>query len=102
MVTIELTYLIPLMILVIVGLAVWFDQLNLFIGFIGSAIAFVVSYYIAPYTDTIITPVSNSIWYGYSWGMVELLGLLDLILIFAMVIVAVNNLYLSKGKKFWG
>lgn len=102
MVTIELVYLIPLTIMMICAFAVFFNQLNVFFGFVATGISFVVSYIIAPYTDTVITPVSNSIWYGYSWGLIEILGLIDIILIFAMSIIAVNNLWLSKGKKFWG
>lgn len=99
---IEIMYLVPLVVLGIVAFAVYFNQLNWFTGLIGAGTGFAIAYYSADYTNLIITSVSNSIWYGYSWGWIEMLGLVHIITLFIMMAIAINNLWLSNGKKLWG
>lgn len=102
MITIDLIYAIPIIISVIAIFGMYFEKLNWFTGFIAIIGGFGIAYYIAPYTTLIMGSLSNSLWYGYSWGLFEYLGLLHLITIAIMSAIALYNLYMSNGKKLWG
>lgn len=102
MITIDLIYALPIIISVIAIFGMYFDKVNWFTGFMGILTGFGITYYISPYTDLIMTSLSNSLWYGYSWGLFEVLGLIHLATIFIMSGIALYNLYMSNGKKLWG
>jgi len=102
MITIDLIYMIPIIISVIAIFGLYFDKVNWFTGLLGIVAGFGITYYISPYSDLIMTPLSNSLWYGYSWGLFEYLGLIHLITLFVMCFMALYNLYMSNGKKLWG
>lgn len=102
MITIDLIYMIPIIISVIAILGLYFEKVNWFTALIGILIGFGIAFYIAPYTDLIMTPLSNSLWHGYGWGWIEYLALTHLITLFIMCGIALYNLYMSNGKKLWG
>lgn len=101
MIGIDLVYLIPLAIILIVGLAVWLESLNLWVGIMGIMIAFGVSYWIAGYQALVLVPLANSVWYGFSWGLLEYLAIVHLFSLALMVVIAIYNLYMSGGRKLW-
>jgi len=102
MITIDLIYAIPIIVSVIAIFGLYFEKVNWFTALLGIIGGFGIAYYIAPYTSLIMTPLSNSLWYGYDWGMIEYFALAHLITLFIMSIIALYNLYMSNGKKLWG
>ena len=102
MITIDLIYTIPIIISVIAILGMYFEKVNWFTAIMGIFIGFGITYYLAPYTTLIMNPLSNSLWYGYDWGLFEYLGLFHLSTLFIMCFIALYNLYMSNGKKLWG
>lgn len=98
---IEILYFIPLIVLIIVAFAFWIEKIDWVIGIISIALAFIVAWLLQAYTAVVMTPLGNALWYGYSWGIVEILGLVHLILIFLCTFRAVYNLWVSKGKVIW-
>lgn len=102
LITIDLIYAFPIILSIIAILGMYLEKVNWFIALMGIVIGFGLTYYIAPYTAIIMGSLSNSLWYGYSWGLFEYLGLIHLITICIMSAIAIYNLYMSNGKKLWG
>lgn len=102
MINIDLIYMIPIVFSVIAIIGMYAEKINWFVGLIGIIGGFGISYYIAPYTDLIMTPLSNVLWFGYNWSLFTGLAMAHLISIFVMSSIAMYNLYMSNGKKLWG
>lgn len=98
---IDLLFLIPLMVLLITAVATWYQKLNLWVAFIGTLTAFGITYWLAPYQELVLNPLTSSLWYGYSWGYLEIVTAIHIITLFIMSGIAVYNLYMTGGKKIW-
>ena len=98
---IELLYGLPIGILILTAIAMWFKVLNPIVALLSILAGIGVAWLLSPYTALIMTPLANSLWYGYSWGFLEALALMHIVTIFGMVGIAVYNLYRSGGGKSW-
>ena len=98
---IELLYALPIGILVLTAFGMWYRVLNPVIALLSVLTGIAIAWLFAPYTTLIMTPLSNTVWYGYEWTLIEALALTHLATIFTMVGVAVYNLYRSGGGKLW-
>lgn len=102
MYTIEIIYIVPFIFSIFALLGIYFKAINWFTAFISICASFGIGYLISPYTQLIIKPISNSLWYGYTWGLLEYIGIIHICTLFIMSFIALYNLYMSNGKKLWG
>ena len=98
---IDLIFLIPLVVLIIVAMATYYNVLNMWVAFTGCIMAFAITWMLAPYQELIITPLASSLWFGHTWGLLEMIAIVHIGTIFTMVGIAVYNLYMTGGKKVW-
>lgn len=98
---IEIIYAMLIGLLLAVAIASYYGKLNMGIGLIGILGGIGVAWLLADYTSLVMTPLANSLWYGYSWGLLEILALLQIITFIVMVGLALYNLYKTKGKVIW-
>ena len=99
--SIEILYVIPLGILIAVLIASFYGKLNLPIAFIGVISGILLAWLLAPYIALVMGPLTNTIWYGYDWTLLEAIGLLHIISVFSMAGVGLYNLWRSGGVKIW-
>lgn len=98
---IELLYAIPIGLLLASAIAIYYNRLNPVIAGIGILGGIGIAWALAPYITLIMIPIHNAIFYGYSWSLLVILGILHIILIFIIVALFLKNLYISKGKRGW-
>jgi len=98
---IDMLYVIPLMVLILTGIAMYTGKLSFTWGILAIGLSIIIVYFASPYTTMMLVPLKNSIWFGYSWGYFEYMVLIDIILLFLMSIVGFYNLYITRGLKFW-
>lgn len=60
-----------------------------------------ITWVLSPYISLILTPLWNSVWFGYTWGWLEILALAHLITTFWVSGVMLYNLYRSEGVTGW-
>lgn len=99
--SIEILYAIPIGILIAVLIGTFYGKLTLPIGFIGVVLGLVLAWLLAPYIALVMEPLTNSIWYGYEWTLLEIFGLTHIASVFTMAGVGLYNLYRSGGVTFW-
>lgn len=99
--SLDLIYIFPIAVLVASAIATWYGRLNIWIALLSSLTSISIVWLISDYTNLVMSPLSNAIWYGYSWGLIEILGLAHLISLFAMTILAIVNLTETKGATLW-
>lgn len=97
----DFIYLIPLSILLITILGVYYQKLNFFIALMGCGIALGITYWIVPYQELVIHSLGSTVWYGYEWGLFEIIAIMHIFTIFTMSGLAIYNLYMTGGKKIW-
>lgn len=98
---IELVYAVLIGLLISVAVATYFRKLTLGIGLFGLLAGIGIAWFFADWMTMVMTPMSNSLWYGYDWGLLEILALVQIITMCAMVGMALYNLYKSGGKIVW-
>lgn len=100
---IELLYAISIGIAISILIATYFGKLTIpmaILSFLTFGLG--IAWLLAPYTTLIMTPLSNSIWYGYSWGYVEIFALAHIISTFFWVLpIMFYNFYATGGKTGW-
>lgn len=102
MITIDLVVLIPLIFSLLAMFGLWFEKVNWFVSLISIFGAFGIAYYVAPFSEVVFTPFKNSLWYGYDWGLYEIMVGILITIYIIMGVQALYNLYMSNGKKIWG
>lgn len=102
MITIELTLMIALAFSLFAIMGMVLNKVNWFTALVSILGAFGISYYLAPFSELVYTPLKNSLWFGYNWGLTEYLSLGLMITYFGIAIQAMYNLYMTNGKKIWG
>lgn len=100
---IELLYAITIGIAFAVLIGTWYGKLTIPMAIIiFLTVGLGLAWLLAPYTTLIMTPLANSIWYGYAWGWLELMALLHVITSMAWVLpIMVYNLYKTEGLTGW-
>ena len=98
---IELSYMIMIVFLILFGILGFTRKMSAGIAMASLAGGFVISYFLAPYMAAVINPLGNAIAYGYTMGLVEWVGAINLISMGYMVTVAGYNLVSSGGKIVW-
>ena len=99
--TIEISYAIAIAMIVLFGVLTYTKKMSIGVALFSAMTGLGISYYLAPYMQSVITPVGNAVIYGYSWGLTEILAAGHLISIAAMVFVAGYNLVASDGEVIW-
>lgn len=99
---IDLVILIPLIISIVCILAMFFDSVNWFIALMGIVIAFGTAYYSAEYSNLLIQPLANVLWYGYAWSTLAYLSAGIVIMWILIGIQSGYYLYMTNGKKVVG
>lgn len=102
--TIELSYVLAFFVLILVSIAFYLDRLNWFIALVSGAMALFIGYIVSlyGYTDIIVEPLKNSLFYGFEWGYLEIFILANYIMIILMCTLALYYLWITKGRKLWG
>lgn len=101
-ITIDLVILLPLIFSILALFGLVLEKVNWFIALVSIIGAFGIAYYFAPYTELMIVPLKNVLWYGYDWSLLAWLVLGNIFCYIGMGATAMYNLYMSNGKKIWG
>lgn len=101
MYTAEITYGLVIGFSIFVLLTAYFEKLRISFALLFILLSIGIAWLIAPFTMLIITPLSNAIWYGYSWGLFEMFALYHLITLIIMPIIATYILVKTGGKALW-
>jgi hypothetical protein len=99
--SIEILYVIPLGIMIAVLIATLYGKLTIPIGIIGIALGIVMAWLLAPYTSLVMSPLANTLWYGYAWTLLEVFAVIHIFSVFWMAGIGVYNLYRSGGITAW-
>lgn len=98
---IEIIYAVLIGLLIAIAIATYYGKLNLGIGIIGLLAGIGIAWFFADWMMLVMTPLGNSIWYGYPWTLLSILALIQIITMCAMVGMAFYNLYKSGGRIVW-
>lgn len=98
---IELSYMIAITLILLFGILTYTKKMSVGIGLISILGGLGVSYYFAPYTELIIKPLGDSLMYGYALQMYEYVAMFHLFSVMFILVIAMYNLYKSKGKISW-
>lgn len=99
---IDLLYWIPLSLLAIAILsAIMKRAVNIWIGLMGIALGALITWYASPYTQYAIMPIRNYLFYGASFTWETGVAMAHVISLVFMSLVAIFNLWSSKGYSLW-
>lgn len=98
---IEISYMVLFACIIIIGILGASRKMSLGIAMIGMGLGLIVSWVLAPYMSIVIEPVGMAIFYGGTWGIMAILGLIHLATLIIMVVMAGYNLASSGGKIAW-
>ena len=98
---IELSYMIIFAVMFVIAILSVTRKMSLGIGIMGLLAAFGVGWYLSPYTEIVINPITNAIFYNGDWTLAAILGLTHLITMIIVCIIASYNLLKSGGKIVW-
>lgn len=98
---IEIAYWVLFAIISVIAILGITRKLNIGIALAGIVLGLIVAWLLAPYMEIVIYPVGQALFYGGSWSIPALLGLIHLATMIIIVGEAGYNLSISGGKIVW-
>lgn len=100
--SIELMIVIPFLALLLFGALAYFEKLNWFVAGLCIAGSVGIAWAFADVIALLFNPLWNSIVYGFSFGIYEIITFWLWASMFIAIIIGCINLIVSKGKVIWG
>lgn len=101
MLQMEIIYIIIIAIITLFTILAYTRKMSTGIALASILTGIGITYLFNDYMQMLIHPLSNSIFYGYTWSLFAIMVLINIILLFIAVIVRGYNLYTSGGKIGW-
>lgn len=101
MLQMEIIYIIIIAIITLFTILAYTRKMSTGIALISILTGLGITYLFNDYMQVLIHPLSNTIFYGYSWTLFVLMVLVNIILLFIAIIVRGYNLYTTGGKIGW-
>jgi len=98
---IELIYVILFSIITVIGILGATKKMSMGIALIGIGLGLTIAYIFAPYMEIVMSPLTQAIWYGATWGLGAFLAVGHIASLIFLVVVAAYNLMSSGGKIVW-
>lgn len=100
-VQIEILYIIVISLITLFSILAYTKKMSTGIALFSLLTGIGITWLLNNYISMLIHPLSNTIFYGYSWNLFTIMVLAQIVLVFIAVIVRGYNLYISGGKIGW-
>jgi len=101
MVQMEIIYITIIAIITLFTILAYTRKMSTGIALFSILTGLGVTWLLNSYMQMLIRPLSNSIFYGYSWTLLAIMVLINIFLLSAIIIERGYNLYISEGEIGW-
>lgn len=99
--TIELIYVILFSVISMIAILTITRKMSVGIGLTAIATGLIIAWIMSPYMEIVMYPVTQSLFYGATWGIPAILGVIHTASLIYIAIVGFYNLIASGGKITW-